>query len=300
MSTEVDPEKNPLLPGVENPGYDGTGEEIEMEKLRDRLSKLSSGSFNLTSSNRTCEETSFGGEPSGTMSLDEREKNVDAAWERIKSKFPKFNPAKSPFTVKIEDFDRVMVRLNRNKGKYYPLFSSDGEVNTKLPKTIINSLGLSAEDIIKTNEEEIVRRNKKISELQDQQATTDKNQIEGLSQTIDEEQDEINQLERANEEIEQRMIVSNKLVLLYKNSQTRLNIMRLCAKNINDITIFFLKFLYQLEHFLLSRVHLCGNRSFRCWSPCWCITGAIGLICGILSVFTGAVAKKVSHKIKQT
>ena len=27
-------------------------------------------------------------------------------------------------------------------------------------------------------------------------------------------------------------------------------------KNINDITIFFLKFLYQLEHFLLYRVHL--------------------------------------------
>ena len=87
MRTEVDPEKNPLLPGVENPGYDGTGEEIEMEKLRDRLSKLSSGSFNLTSSNRTCEETSFGGEPSGTMSLDEREKMLTLLGKKLRVNF---------------------------------------------------------------------------------------------------------------------------------------------------------------------------------------------------------------------
>ena len=43
----------------------------------------------------------------------------------------------------------------------------------------------------------------------------------------------------------------------------------------------------------------CWNRSFRCWTPCWSSLGAIGLICGILSVFTGAVAKKVSHKVNK-
>ena len=58
---------------------------------------------------------------------------------------------------------------------------------------------------------------KKISELQDQRATTsDKNQIEGLDQTIDEEQDEINQLERENEEIEQRMTLRDRVKTIFK------------------------------------------------------------------------------------
>ena len=33
MSIEVDPETNPLLTGVDNPGYDETGEQIEMGNL---------------------------------------------------------------------------------------------------------------------------------------------------------------------------------------------------------------------------------------------------------------------------
>ena len=54
----------------------------------------------------------------------------------------------------------------------------------------------------------------------------------------------------------------NKLVMLHKNSKTRLNIMRLFVRNINGIAIFFLKFLYQLEQFLLSRVHLLWAQPF--------------------------------------
>ena len=47
MSTEVDTEKNPLLPGVENPGYDGTGEEMEMVDFNKETS-TSSGSVETT------------------------------------------------------------------------------------------------------------------------------------------------------------------------------------------------------------------------------------------------------------
>ena len=53
------------------------------------------------------------------------------------------------------------MKLNRSGGKYYPLFSSDGELNNKLPKTIIDSLGEPAEKISKTNREEIAKRRKK-------------------------------------------------------------------------------------------------------------------------------------------
>ena len=48
----------------------------------------------------------------------------------------------------------------------------------------------------------------------------------------------------------------DKLVMLYKNSKMKLNIMRQFARNISGITIFFLKFLYQQGQFLLSRVRL--------------------------------------------
>ena len=53
------------------------------------------------------------------------------------------------------------MKLNRDKGKYHQLFKGNDEVNDKLPKTIIDSLGTPADKIVKTNEEEITRRNKK-------------------------------------------------------------------------------------------------------------------------------------------
>ena len=53
---------------------------------------------------------------------------------------------------KIDEFGRVVVRLIRDRGKYHLLFNSDGEVNEKLPKTIIKALGTPAEDIIITKE----------------------------------------------------------------------------------------------------------------------------------------------------
>ena len=173
MSTEVDPEKNPLLPGVENPGYDGTGEEIDMEKLNPYDSSSQRGSVDPTSSNRTQDETSFSGgkitqkKNDTSQYLIQKLKDKDDAWEIIKRKFPNVDTAESSFTATLDEFRRPLVRLNRVNGDYHLLFDKHGKLKKKLPKTIIDSLGPSAEDIIKTNEEEIERRNKKIGELQD-------------------------------------------------------------------------------------------------------------------------------------
>ena len=66
---------------------------------------------------------------------------------------------------------------------------------TNYQKKIIKSLGPLAEDIVETNGEEIAKRSKKISELQDQLATTsDEHMRDNLNQTIAEEQEAINQL----------------------------------------------------------------------------------------------------------
>ena len=61
MSIEVDPETNPLLTGDDNIGYDETGEQIEMKNLNMYDSSSRRGSVDPTSSNRTQDETSFGG-----------------------------------------------------------------------------------------------------------------------------------------------------------------------------------------------------------------------------------------------
>ena len=109
------------------------------------------------------------------------------------------------------------MKLNRTGGKYHPLFSSDGKLNDKLRKSITDSLGES-DKTIETNGEDIARRYKKISELQDQlEKTSDEHMRDNLNQTIAEEQDAINQLERANEVIEERMTLRDRVKAISKN-----------------------------------------------------------------------------------
>ena len=214
MSTE----EIPLLTGVDNPGDDEAGEQMEMRNLNPYDSSRSGSSHStVISRHSTQEETLFGGGISGTTSLHSRTESVDAAWDRIQRKFPNVNTTNSLFTAKVDEFGRVIVRLTRGNGKPYQLFKGNDELNDKLPKTIIDSLGQSAEEIVETNGEEIARRNKKISELQEQRAaTSDENQRENLNQTINEEQNAIAQLERANEEIEQRMTLRDRIKAIFK------------------------------------------------------------------------------------
>ena len=67
----------------------------------------------------------------------------------------------SKFTATSDDDGRVFVKLIRSNSKYSPLFNKDDELNDKLPKTIKDALGATAEDIAETNREEITRREKK-------------------------------------------------------------------------------------------------------------------------------------------
>ena len=207
MSTD----ENPFDTGVDNPGYDEAGENIEMGNLNPYDSSRSGSSHStvIRHHSGTQEETSFGGDASETDPLLSRMKSVDDTWKRIKRKFPNVNTVSSTFTARLDDLGQVMVRLNR---KYYPLFKGNGELNGKLPKTIKESLGPPAEDIVKTNKEEIAGHQERIDELQEQlEKTAEEHMREGLNQTIDEEMDIIAQLERANEEIEQRMTLRDRV-----------------------------------------------------------------------------------------
>ena len=165
---DIDDTENPFDTGSVNPGYDETGEMNEMDRFPSSSSRRGSED---TTYHRTHGETSFIEGIDEHTPLITKETKRDEAWVRIKRKFPNINPANSSFTATLDEYDRVEVRLKRDRGKYHLLFNSDGEVNEKLPKTITNVLGTPAEDIIRVNEEEISRREKKIDELKDSRET---------------------------------------------------------------------------------------------------------------------------------
>ena len=153
----------PFGDGVENREVDDD-DEIEMRNLNPYDSSSRRGSEDTTyrsSHSKTYGETSFiedTDEHTHLITKEEKEKrakalaikkdeeNQNKAWAEIKRKFPKVDTTK--FTAIIDEYDRVKVRLIRKGGKPALLFKPDGEVNKKLPETIINALGTPAEDII--------------------------------------------------------------------------------------------------------------------------------------------------------
>ena len=210
---DIDDTENPFDTGAVNPGYDETGEMNEMDRFPSSSSRRGSED---TTYHRTHGETSFIEGIDEHTPLITKETKRDEAWDRIKRKFPNINPANSSFTATLDEYDRVEVRLKRGGGKYHLLFNSDGEVNEKLPKTITNALGTPAEDIIRTKEEEISRREKKIDELQASRETASENQREQIDANIKEQQNEISRLEAENEIIEERMSLRDQVKLIFK------------------------------------------------------------------------------------
>ena len=208
LNMDIDDTENPFGDEVGNRGVGDDDENIPL------ISTSSRGGSKDTTYRRTRGETSFIEDEHTPLITKETKR--DEAWDKIKRKFPNINPANSSFTATLDEYDRVEVRLKRGGGKYHLLFNSDGEVNEKLPKTITNVLGTPAEDIIRTKEEEISRREKKIDELQALRETASVNQREQIDANIEEQQNEISRLEAENERIEERMSLRDRVKLIFK------------------------------------------------------------------------------------
>ena len=151
---DIDETENPFGDGVGNRGVDDDDENIPL------ISTSSRRGSEDTNYRRTHGETSFIERIDEHTPLIRKENELNDSVDEIKRKFP--NADTSKFTSKIDEYGRVIVRLIRDRGKYHLLFNSDGEVNEKIPKTIKDALGTPAEDIIRTKEEEISRRENKI------------------------------------------------------------------------------------------------------------------------------------------
>ena len=220
---DTDDIENPFGAGVSVRGVD-PDDEVEMRNLNPYDSSSRRGSEDTTyrsshsktyGESRTYRETSFiEGTDEHTPLITKEEEKRDKAWERIRSKFPKVNTTK--FTATLDDIGRVFVKLIRSNAKPAPLFNKDGEVNEKLPETILKALGTPSEDIIRANEEEMTRRGKKIDELNDSLETASENQREQIDVNIEQQQNEISRLEAENERIEERMSLRDRVMLIFK------------------------------------------------------------------------------------
>ena len=208
---DIDDTENPFDTGAVNPGYDETGEMNEMDRFPSSSSRRGSED---TTYHRTRGETSFIEGIDEHTPLIRKENELNDSVDEIKRKFP--NADTSKFISEIDEYGRVKVKLIREGGKDHLLFNSDGEVNEKLPKKIIKALGTPAEDIIRTKEEEITRREKKIDELKASRETASENQREQIDANIEEQQNEISRLEAENEIIEERMSLRDRVKAIFK------------------------------------------------------------------------------------
>ena len=214
LKMDIDDTENPFGDGVGNRGVDDDDENIP---LISTSSRRGSKDTNYRSSHtRTHGETSFttSGDISDITPLIRKENELNDSVDEIKRKFP--NADTSKFTSKIDEYGRVKVRLPREGGKDHLLFKPDGEVNEKLPKTIIEALGPPAEDIVEAKEEEISRRKKKDEELQASLETASENQREQIYANMEEQQNEISRLEAEKERIEERMSLRDRVKLIFK------------------------------------------------------------------------------------
>ena len=204
--TEIPDRENPFEPT--DPGdYDDDGEMIPMTSTSRR--DMRQHGYD----NRNYEETSFIDE---NTPLIRREERRDDAWERIREKYPKVNPANSSFTSDIDEYDRVVVRMKRKGGKSYPLFKPDGELNEKLPKTIKESLGPTAEKVIETDKRGITRRIEKEKELESSLKDAGPSQRENIIRDMEQQRDERESMEREVEVIEERMSLRDRVKAIFK------------------------------------------------------------------------------------
>ena len=210
----------PFGDGVGNRGVDD-GDTIEMQNLDPYDSSSRRGSEDTTY-RRTYGETSFiEGIDEHTPLLDKvSQENRKEAVKILESKFPKWDPKNSSFNATLNSRGEVEVMLSDSrKAVPHVIIDADGNVNErerKKSKKIQKSLGPRAEDIVETNREEISRRENKINELQASRETASGNQREQIDANIEAQQNEISRLEAENERIEERMILRDRVKLIFK------------------------------------------------------------------------------------
>lgn len=203
------------IPDRENPFDDNRGDDDGDDEGQE-LYPMSSTTIGDRGDASHTEETSFIDNFDENTPLIQRERERDEAWERIRKKYPNVNPENSSFTATIDEFDRVTVKIKRLGGKSYPLFKPDDKLNDKLPKSILKSLGPTAEEVTKSNETEITSRKDKVKELESARKEASSSERENIDRNISLQREQIDELERENEAIEERMSLRDRVKAIFK------------------------------------------------------------------------------------
>ena len=257
-------EKNPFGTGTDNPCYDETG---EMSEMTDRFPPTSSkrGSEDITNlyRHRTREETSLGRDISEITPLIDHstvEEQREKAREVLEREYPN---ASASLIADYSKQGRLTVKMSEGR-KEYKLFTinqttKEQQINPSLPKEIIKALGEPADKITEANKEEIARREKKRSKLQENRKKATGAEKENIDRNINEQQEEIDELERENEEIEGRMTMTDKIKAAFKKFGFTITAV------ISAVTVVISVLVSNLKKGLttLGKKNWC--RSQRCW-----------------------------------
>ena len=218
---DIDPEKtNPFDTGAKNPGYDETGEMNEMDRFPPTSSRRGSEDIINPRHHRTHGETSFIEGISDTIPLIDHstvEEQREKAWEVLEREYPNASASliadynkDGRLTVKMSEAKRDYILFTKNRT------TGEQQIKPKLPKEIQKSLGEPAVRIVEANKDEIARREKKLSELKEKRKTATGVEKENIDHNINEQQEQIDKLERENEEIEERMTMTDKIKTIFK------------------------------------------------------------------------------------
>ena len=210
-----DDDTTPLVPHREE------GEGTEM-KHRTPFSKYPPRTKTSTSTSGEHETSFMPDTPSGKFvytSMREQEKAEIES--RIKRTLP--NAKMTRFLSRIDEYDRVVVKLPRQGGKEYILIGSDGALvidTKKLPTTLRDFLGKSVTEIANENiaKETGIKEKaeERVKELQEQRENAFPQDRERIDAEIEREQEVANEAERNIEREETRLTLRERIKAIFK------------------------------------------------------------------------------------
>ena len=198
-------------------------DEVGMKKFP-RFETLPPTTSSSTSKHHT-QETSFMGEtPSGKIfdsRLEQERYEIDS---RIKRIFPSANTSR--FFSRIDEYDRVVIKLGKINSKDYVLLNENGELlidtknKRKFPDGLRNALGKSMEEMttekIAENTVKNERAEERIKELDEQIANAVGEERKRLVEEREREQEGINERNQENEANEARLTLRQRIKEIFR------------------------------------------------------------------------------------
>ena len=212
--TDIDPDETGTFDP--NEGADDKTPLILHHRDEMEMTNKTSTPFSSTSKHRT-QETSFMGEtPSGVIR--DREVFQDIAADAIKEHFP--NTDTSKYFAKMENGIVYVKIKGGTKNIWHKIRSKDGDVlidrNKKLPKTLRNALGQTAEEIMTERVTENIRAEERIRELRETRENAFPEDYERIDAEIERLQEGVNERNRENEAIEEKLPLKQRIKAIFK------------------------------------------------------------------------------------